>query len=155
MDLEIAQESLDSALRELAISKNDQEDIVNAQIDHIIISNISKLRKLVDILLANNIKRIQDTKYELASPMQAGNLNSSPEHLLSIVEISSDMATDFATTFNTFIVDEKHSYNDDKSVSYSGIILKGSELTTVVNYLMLNAKGISREVFLKMMRIVS
>lgn len=143
MDLEIAQESLDSALRELAISKNDQEDIVNAQIDHIIISNISKLRKLVDILLANNIKRIQDTKYELASPMQAGNLNSSPEHLLSIVEISSDMATDFATTFNTFIVDEKHSYNDDNS-SYSGIILKGSELTTAVNDLMLNAKGISR-----------
>lgn len=143
MDLEIAQESLDSALRELAISKNDQEDIVNAQIDHIIIGNISKLRKLVDILLANNIKRIQDTKYELASPMQAGNLNSSPEHLLSIVEISSDMATDFATTFNTFIVDEKHSYNDDNS-SYSGIILKGSELTTAVNDLMLNAKGISR-----------
>lgn len=145
MDLEIAQESLDSALRELAITKNDQEDIVNAQIDHILVSNISKLRNLVDIFLANNVKRIQDTKYELGSPMQAGNLNASPEHLLSIVENSSDMATDFATAFNTFIVDEKQSYDDDSS-NYSGIILKSSELTTSVNDLMLNAKGISRSI---------
>lgn len=145
IDLEIAQESLDSALRELANSKNDQDEIVNAEIDHILLQNIDKLRKLIDVILANNIKRIQDTKYELESPMQAGNLNASPEYLLSIVELCSDTATDFSTTFNNFIADGKASYEAEDS-GYSEIILTSSELTTSVNDLMLNAKGIGRNI---------
>lgn len=144
LDLEIAQESLDSALAELANAKNDQDDIVNAEIDHILLQNIEKLRSLIDIILANNIKRVQDTKHELSSPMQAGNLNASPEYLLSIVELSSDTATDFATAFNNFIADGKATYEDDSG--YSEIILTSSELTTTINDLMLNAKGIGRNI---------
>lgn len=143
IDLEIAQESLDSALRELSIAKDDQDDIVNAQIDEILLQNIARLTKLIDIFLANNVKRIQDIKYELSSPMQAGNLNASPEYLLSLVEIGSDVATDFATSFNTFIADGKHSYDDEES-GYSSIILTSSELTNAVNDIMLNSKGITR-----------
>lgn len=143
IDLEIAQESLESALRELAISRDDQDDVVNAQIDQILLQNIEKLTKLVDVFLANNVKRIQDIKYELQSPMQAGNLNASPEYLLSIVEIGSDVATDFATSFNTFIADGKHSYDDD-DLSYADIILTSSSLTASMNDIMLNAKGILR-----------
>lgn len=144
LDLEIAQESLDSALAELANAKNDQDDIVNAEIDHILLQNIEKLRNLIDIILANNIKRVQDTKHELSSPMQAGNLNASPEYLLSIVELGSDTATDFATAFNNFIADGKATYEDDSG--YSEIILTSSELTTTINDLMLNAKGIGRNI---------
>lgn len=144
MDLEITQESLDTALRELALSKNDQDDIVNAEIDHILLKNIEKFRTLVDLILNNNIKRIQSTKHELSSTIQAGNLNASPEYLLSIIEASSDVATDFASIFNAFIVDGKSTYDDNST--YSGIILASSDLTTSINDLMLNAKGISRSI---------
>jgi hypothetical protein len=143
IDLEIAQESLDSALRELAISKEDQDEIVNVQIDHILLQNIEKLRSLIDIFLSNNAKRVQDTKHELTSTMQAGNLNASPEYLLSIVELSSDTATDFATIFNSYIAEGSQSYAEDNS-SYSDIILTSSELATSLNDIMLNAKGIIR-----------
>lgn len=143
IDLEIAQESLESALKELAIARADQENDVNEQIDIILLKNIEKLRNLIDIFLENNIKRVQNIKHELKSPMQAGNLNSSPEYLLSIVELCSDMATDFATIFNGFIVDDKSIYNEDDS-GYSNIILTSSELTGALNDLMLNSKGLGR-----------
>lgn len=145
IDLEIAQESLDSALAELANVRNEQDEIVNAEIDHILLQNIDKLRKLIDIILENNIKRVQDTKYELRDPVQAGNLNASPEYLLSIVELASDTATDFASVFNNFIADGKASYADDDT-GYSEIILTSSSLTTSINDLMLNTKGIGRNV---------
>ncbi|CCE79520.1 Piso0_001590 [Millerozyma farinosa CBS 7064] len=145
VELEIAQESLDSALKELAISKNDQDDIVNEQIDHIIINNIKKIRNLIDIFLNSNAKRIQDTKHELSSTMQAGNLNATPEYLLSVIELCSDMSTEFASTFNSFIVDERQSYNDEDS-GYSNIILTSSQLTSIMNDLMLNVKGVTRNV---------
>lgn len=145
MDLEIAQESLDSALTELANFKNDQDDLINAEIDHILLKNIDKLRRFLDIFLMNNVKRIQDSKYELESELQAGNLNSSPEYLLSLLELCSDTATEFATTFNSFIADGKSTYEDDDN-SYADIILTSSELTSLVNDLMLNAKGIGRNI---------
>lgn len=143
IELEIAQESLKYALEELSISKNDNEDVVNAEIDHILLKNIDKLRNLIDIFLENNIKRVQDIKHELSSPMQAGNLNSTPEYLLSIVELCQDTANDFATTFNSFIAEGKQAY-DDNDNTYSEIILSSSELTASVNDLMLNSKGITK-----------
>jgi myosin heavy subunit len=145
MDLEIAQESLDSALRQLALSSNDTDDIVNAQIDHILLQNIDKLINLLDVFLENNIRRIQDTKEELSSSINAGNLNSSPEYLQSIIEICSEIGNDFSSTFNSFIVDGKNSYSDDNT-SYSDIIVTSSELTSKLNDLMLNAKGVGSRV---------
>lgn len=143
MELEITQESLETALKELAISKNDQDDVMNAQIDQIILENIDKLRRLIDIFLNNNIKRIQESKHELSSQMQAGNQSATPEYLLSIIELCSDTATDFASAFNGFLVDGKASYGDDDS-GYSAIVLTSSELTSAVNDLVINAKGLSR-----------
>lgn len=142
IDLEIAQESLESALKELALSRNDQEDIVNAEIDQILLKNIDKFRSLIDLFLNNSIKRIQSTKLELESTIQAGNLNASPEYVLSMIEACSDLASDFASVFNGFIVDGKSTYDDDSS--YSAIILTSSELTSTMNDLMLNIKGMSR-----------
>lgn len=140
MDLEVAQESLESALKELALLKNDQEDIVNAQIDEILLLNIEKFRHLIDVFLENNIKRVQDSKHELSLSIQAGNLNATPEYVLSIVEISLGLATEFATVFNGFLADDKQVYEDDSH--YSGIILSSANLTSSIDELMLNVKGL-------------
>lgn len=145
MDLEITQESLDSALKELALAKNDQDEIVNAEVDQIIMNNIARLRKLIDLFLINGIKRIQDTKHELNSTSQAGNMNASPEYLLSVLEICSDKATNFANTFNTFIADDKNIYDDENSI-FSNILLTSSELASSVYDIMLNYKALARSI---------
>ncbi|EMG47613.1 end4 Endocytosis protein end4 [Candida maltosa Xu316] len=142
MELQITNESLDNALAELHRTKQDQDDIINAQIDHVLLSNVEKFKNLIDIFLENSIKRVCDTKHELYSPVQAGNLNSSPEFVLSIIELCSDTATDFATTFNSYVAEDK---NEDES-SFSEIILSSSTLTTSINDLMLNAKGLSNSI---------
>lgn len=139
IELEVANEELNHALATLARSQSDQDDIVNAQIDHIILMNMNRFKNLIDVFLDNSIKRILDTKHELQSPMQAGNMNSTPEYLLSIVELSTDSTIDFATIFNNYIAEGKNIDNDS---NYSDIILTSSSLTTSMNDLMLNSKGL-------------
>lgn len=138
IDLEIAQESLDSALQELAASKN-----------HYLTHGIKKLTNLLDVILANNVRRIQDSKHELSSPMQAGNSSASPDYLLSIIDLCSDTATDFAQAFNNFIAESNESYEDPNDSTHSDIILASSELTSTINDLMLNGKGLSKNVLTK------
>ena len=139
MELQITNESLDNALAELHRTKEDQDDIINAQIDHILLANVENLKILL-IFLENSVKRVLDTKHELVSPVQAGNLNASPEYVLSIIELCSDTATEFATIFNSFIAEDR---NEDES-SFSDIILSTSSLTSSINDLTLNAKGMTK-----------
>ena len=141
MELQITNESLDNALAELHRTKEDQDDIINAQIDHILLANVEKFKILL-IFLENSVKRVLDTKHELVSPVQAGNLNASPEYVLSIIELCSDTATEFATIFNSFIAEDR---NEDES-SFSDIILSTSSLTSSINDLTLNAKGMTKNI---------
>ncbi|SGZ57000.1 CIC11C00000003797 [Sungouiella intermedia] len=129
IDLEITHESLDAALRELAVAKRGE--------------GVGKLLNLLDVILANNVRRIQDSKYELTSPMQAGNPNATPEYLLSIIDLCSDTATDFGLAFNDFIAEGRNIDEGIDDSAYASIILASSELTATVNDLMLNAKGLS------------
>lgn len=131
IDLEITQESLDTALRELANVKSEGQ-------------GLRKLLSLLDVVLANNVRRIQDSQYELTSPMQAGNPNATPEYLLAITDLCSDTATDFGLAFNDFIAEGRNSDEGIDESAYAAIILASSELTSTVNDLMLNAKGLSK-----------
>lgn len=130
VDLEIMQESLDMALNELALIKNEgggQKQLVN----------------LLDVILANNVRRIQDARFEFTSTMQAGNISASPEYVLSIVDVCADIATDFALAFNGYLAEAATTPDDE---TYSSIVLAGSDLTSTINDLMLNAKGLCQNV---------
>lgn len=135
IDLEITQESLDSALQELATLRTIGEN-----------NGAEKLLHLVDVILANNVRRIQDAKYELSSPMQAGNSSATAEYLVSIIDLCSDTATEFAQAFNDFIAEGRDQTDKIDENSYSAIILASSELTSTVYDLMLNSKGISKNI---------
>ncbi|WPK24073.1 hypothetical protein PUMCH_001329 [Australozyma saopauloensis] len=126
VDLEIMQESLDMALEELALLKTDG-------------GSQKQLLNLLDVILANNVRRIQDAKFEFTSTMQAGNINATPEYVLSIADLCADIATDFALAFNGYLA-EASTMPDDET--YSSIVLAGSDLTSTVSDLMLNAKGL-------------
>lgn len=130
VDLEIMQESLDMALNELDLLKNaggSQKQLLN----------------LLDVILANNVRRIQDAKFEFSSTMQAGNINASPEYVLSICDVCADIATDFALAFNGYLAEASTTPDDS---TYSSIVLAGSDLTSTISDLMLNAKGLCQNI---------
>ncbi len=140
-ELEILQESLDTALQELANATNDrsaEDSALNDEIDKLILDHLGKLTSIIDSILLSSSKRIQDALFELDSPMQAGNQNSSPEYLLSVIEKASISATDFATAFNNFVAEGPN--GDD----HSEIINTAATFTTAVSDIVLNTKGIVR-----------
>lgn len=129
VDLEIMQESLDMALNELALVKAEG---ANGTAQHTLLD-------LLDIILANNVRRIQDARFEFTSTMQAGNISATPEYVLSIADVCADIATDFALAFNAYLAEATTSPNEE---TYSCIVLAGSDLASTVSDLMLNAKGL-------------
>lgn len=136
-ELEIVQQTMDDALQELAKVQQENDAAIGEQIDQVLEDHLLKLTSLVDAILFSGIKRIQDALYELDSPMQAGNQNSSPEYLLSIIEKTSSSVTDFANSFNDFIADGP---NGD----HSEIIRSLNEFTSAISDVLLNSKGIIR-----------
>ncbi|KAF7999468.1 hypothetical protein HF325_006144 [Metschnikowia pulcherrima] len=126
IDLEITQESLDSALEELAVARAS--------------SGINNFVNILDVILADSVRRVQDSKYELMSPMQAGNVNATPEYLLSFLDLCSDSATNFALSFNDLLIEE---IALDVSAC-ALVVLTSSEFTNALNNLMLNLKGLSK-----------
>ncbi|CCH42178.1 Endocytosis protein end4 [Wickerhamomyces ciferrii] len=136
-ELEIVQQTMDDALQELARVQQENDTAIDEQIDEVLSDHLSKLTSLVDAILQSGIKRIQDSIYELDSPMQAGNQNSSPEYLLSVIEKASSSATEFANSFNDFIADGP---NGD----HSAIIQSINDFSSAISDVLLNGKGIVR-----------
>ncbi|ODV95200.1 hypothetical protein PACTADRAFT_2905 [Pachysolen tannophilus NRRL Y-2460] len=136
-ELEIMQQTMDDAIKELAAVQKDKDSAIDEQIDQILVENLERLTNLLDTILQSGVQRIQDALYELDSPMQAGNQNSSPEYMLSVIEKASTSATDFATSFNNFIADGP---NGD----HSSIIKTISDFASSISDVVLDTKGITR-----------
>lgn len=139
-ELEVYKAGMDEALRqlsELQLSQQDTDKAMDGQIDNILVGHIGKLNSIIDAVLQAAAQRVADAVYELDSPMNAGNQNSSPSYLLSMVEKGSAAATEFATAFNNFIADGP---NGD----HSEIIKTSTLFSSAIADILLNAKGITR-----------
>ena len=80
---------------------------------------------------------MDDAIYELESPAQAGNLNSTPEYTLSMIETAMNNATEFATTFNLYREGEKGGDHVD-------VINDANEFAQSLSDVLTNVKGITR-----------
>jgi len=80
---------------------------------------------------------VDDAIYELESPAQAGNLNSTPEYTLSMIEKPVNNATEFATTFNLYLEGEKGGDHVD-------VISDANEFAQSLSDVLTNVKGITR-----------
>lgn len=129
MDLSITQESLDETLLELHALQNQ--------------SNPMNFAGLIDIILTNNVRRVQESKYEFTSPVQSGNSGATPDFVAALVDLCSNTATEFAQSFNEFVVEGKELSSTGTNESYTKIVLSSSELVASVHDLMLNCKGLS------------
>ncbi|KAK7205122.1 putative cytoskeleton assembly control protein Sla2 [Myxozyma melibiosi] len=139
-ELEVYKAGMDEALRqlsELQLSQQDTDRAMDGQIDGILIEHIGKLNSIIDAVLQAAAQRVADAVYELDSPMNAGNQNSSPSYLLSMVEKGSASATEFATAFNNFLADGP---NGD----HSEIIKTSTIFSSAIADILINAKGLTR-----------
>ncbi|EKM61342.1 uncharacterized protein PHACADRAFT_247886 [Phanerochaete carnosa HHB-10118-sp] len=141
-DAEIAvlQEGMDQTLQHLSDAQQSQgivEESTNAQIDTLILDNRKKLNAIIDSILQACVQKVDEAIYELESPAQTGNLNSTPEYTLSMIEKAVNNATDFATIFNLYLGGEVGGDHVD--------VIKGAnELAQSLSDVLINAKGVTR-----------
>lgn len=91
----------------------------------------------LDSILQACVQKVDDAAYELESPTQAGNLNSTPEYTLSMVERAVNNATEFATIFNLYL-------GGELGGEHVNVIKGANEFAQSVADVMINTKGISR-----------
>jgi hypothetical protein len=129
MEIEMMQQTMDETIKDL-VNQQQAKERESA-------SDATRFSTLIDAILKSGIKRIQDAVFELDSPMQAGNMNSSPEYVLTLLEKSSELATDFASSFNSFLVDGMQG-------NEALVIDSVTNFTTSISDILLNTKGLTR-----------
>lgn len=83
------------------------------------------------------MQKVDDAIYELESPSQAGNLNSTPEYTLSFIEKAMNTANEFATTFVLYL-------NGEEGGDHVDVIKGSNELAQSLADVLINTKGITR-----------
>lgn len=91
----------------------------------------------LDSILQACVQKTDDAIYELESPAQAGNLNSTPEYTLSMIEKAVNNATDFATVYNLYLGGEVGGDHVD-------VIKAANEFAQSLTEVLVNTKGITR-----------
>ena len=94
---------------------------------------------LAQFLRFNPLRSVDDGiySYELESLAQAGNLNSTPEYMLSMIEKTVNNATAFAMTFSLYLEGEKGS-------DYVDVIKGADQFAQSLSDLLTNVMGITR-----------
>lgn len=139
-DCEIKNKTLEHVSKELKVLKNENSNF-DFQLDHILKQNFERVKDLFDIFLENNVKHIQNIRHFFFSSVKSIILNTSPEYILSLIEICSDIATSFGHTYNDFILESNDFFKDSKK--YSSVILTSSDLISNINNLCINIKGLN------------
>jgi hypothetical protein len=83
------------------------------------------------------VQKVDDSIYELESPTQAGNLNSTPEYTLSMVEKAVNNATEFAMIFNMYI-------GGEIGGDHVEVIKGANEFAQSLSDVLINTKGVTR-----------
>ncbi|KAH9944261.1 cytoskeleton assembly control protein [Epithele typhae] len=139
-EIEILNDSLTQTLRQLHEAQQNQglnEEATNAQIDTLILDNRKKLNDIIDSIFNACVQKVDEAIYELESPAQAGNQNSTPEYTLSMIEKTINNATDFATIFNLYL-------GGEPGGEHVEVIKGANELAQSLADVLVNAKGITR-----------
>jgi hypothetical protein len=83
------------------------------------------------------VHKVDESIYELESPAQAGNLNSTPEYTLSMIEKATNNATDFAMIYNLYL-------SGEAGGDHVEVIKSSNELAQSLADVLTNTKGITR-----------
>ncbi|KAG6832555.1 hypothetical protein H0H92_000184 [Tricholoma furcatifolium] len=139
-EIMILQEGMDSTIQQLSETQQNQgiaDETTNAQIDTLILDNRKKLNAIIDSILQACVHKVDDAIYELESPSLAGNLNSTPEYTLSMVEKAVDNANEFATIYNLYL-------GGEVGGDHVAVIKSANDFAQSMADVMINTKGITR-----------
>ncbi|KAG5353653.1 Endocytosis protein end4 [Termitomyces sp. J132] len=139
-EIMILQEGMDSTIQRLSETQQNQsivDETTNAQIDTLILDNRKKLNDIIDSIMQACVQKVDDAIYELESPTQAGNLNSTPEYTLSMVEKAINNATEFATIYNLYL-------GGDVGGDHVAVIKSANDFAQSMADVLINTKGITR-----------
>ena len=129
-------------------------EATNAQVDTLILDNRKKLNQIIgrrflrpvsypltnrpsDSILQACVHKVDEAIYELESPTQAGNLNSTPEYTLSMIEKTTNNATEFATVFLLYL-------GGEVGGDHVEVIKTANELAQSLSDVLINTKGVTR-----------
>ncbi|GAA5822024.1 hypothetical protein JCM11251_004830 [Rhodosporidiobolus azoricus] len=139
-EIAIMQEGMDDTIRqlsELQVTQGVADEAVNAQIDNLVLDQEKKFNDIIDSILQSCAHKVDDALYELQSPSNDGNTNSTPEYTLSMVEKATTSATEFAMVFNLFL-------SRDKGGEHVEVIKTANNLAQAIAEVLTNAKGLQR-----------
>ncbi|KDQ17755.1 hypothetical protein BOTBODRAFT_144059 [Botryobasidium botryosum FD-172 SS1] len=139
-EIAIIQEGLDTTIQQMSEIQQTQvfaDDATNAQLDTLILDHRKKLNQIIDSILQACVHKVDDAVYELESPNQAGNQNSTPEYTLSMIEKAMNNGTELATIFNLYI-------NQERGGDHVDVIKAANEFAQSLAEVLINSKGISR-----------
>ncbi|KXN88751.1 Endocytosis protein end4 [Leucoagaricus sp. SymC.cos] len=139
-EIQILQEGMDTTIQQLSEAQATQglvDETTNAQIDTLILDNRKKLNHIIDSILQACVSKVDDAIYELESPSQAGNLNSTPEYTASMIEKAINSATDFATIYGLYL-------GGEAGGDHVEVIKSANEFAQSLADVLTNTKGITR-----------
>jgi len=136
-ELEIFKAGMDEVLLEFNAPKASETRDDVELVDSLLLEHLKRLNEIIDSVLQSGVQRIDDALYELESPMNAGNQNATADYLLSQIEKAAFGATEFATSFNSFIADGPSSH-------LALIIKTVTTFSSAVSDVLLNSKGVTR-----------
>lgn len=97
---------------------------------------------ILDAILAACSERVQDALFAFESPMEAGNQNSTPQFLLSVLEKASTAATDFTMSFIEYTTLAEDP--EMKQQSPAEVIKNGTSFANALADMLSNTKGVCR-----------
>ncbi|CAG8533852.1 11090_t:CDS:10, partial [Funneliformis caledonium] len=108
-----------------------------ARIDNLLFDHLKDLNEILDSIFQTCIQKIDDSLYELESPMQTGNQNATPEYTLSMIEKATTECSEFSYAFQKFL-------KSSRTNNHTEVIKSATNFSQAIADVLVNAKGITR-----------
>ncbi|KAI8980843.1 ANTH domain-containing protein [Pilobolus umbonatus] len=137
-EIAVLQAGMDECLSQLAeLQQNDRQHELQDQLAHIQNEQNDRLDQILDSILSTCIQKINDGIYNLDSPTQHGNENSTPELALSMIERASITSVEFMSSFSKFL-------DGSGTGDHASTITRALEFSDTILDVLQHSKGISR-----------
>ncbi|CAG8534007.1 17052_t:CDS:10 [Acaulospora colombiana] len=137
--LAIMQSAMDQSMTLMAEMKKStaESDRYQARFDNLLLDHLKNLNEILDSIFQSCIQKIDDSLYELESPMQTGNQNSTPEYTLSMIEKATTETSEFSFSLQKFL-------RSDRTKEHTEVIKSATNFTQAISNVLVNVKGITR-----------
>ncbi|GBB93108.1 hypothetical protein RclHR1_02110007 [Rhizophagus clarus] len=140
-DVEIAimQSAMDQSMNLVAEMQQSttESEKYQSRIDNLVLDHLKDLNEILDSIFQTCIQKIDDSLYELESPMQTGNQNSTPEYTLSMIEKATTECSEFSYALQKFL-------KNNRTKDHTEVIKSATNFSQAVADVLINSKGITR-----------